>query len=153
MKREKIILTVEQQKELESFVKTGVRSARLITRAKIILLLNESESGKAMTFKEVAQQLDVCMKTINNVKEDFLASGSFSEFLRRKKRAKPPVPSKINGEIEARIVALACSQPPEGYARWTLRLLADKSVELCLIDSISHNAIRGLLKKLNLSLT
>jgi len=73
--------------------------------------------------------------------------------IERRKRKTPPVAAKVTGEVEARIIALACSEPPEGYARWTVRLLADKSVELVYIDSISAMTVNRTLKKTNLSLT
>ena len=71
--------------------------------------------------------------------------------INRKKRETPPVPAKVTGEVEAHVAALACSEPPEGYSKWTLRLLADKTVELGYIDSISHVTISTILKKMNLS--
>lgn len=71
--------------------------------------------------------------------------------INRKKRETPPVPAKVTGEVEAHVVALACSEPPEGYSKWTLRQLADKTVELGYIDSISHVTISTILKKMNLS--
>ena len=74
-------------------------------------------------------------------------------FLTRKKRETPPVDPKITGEVEARIIALACSQPPEGRARWSLRLLAEKSVELEILDKLSHSSVERVLKKTNISLT
>ncbi|MDR2729661.1 MAG: helix-turn-helix domain-containing protein, partial [Treponema sp.] len=86
-------------------------------------------------------------------KNDFLALRDVSLFLQRKKRETPPVPPKITGELEARIIALACGEAPEGRARWTLRLLAAKCVELRYSDTISHVSIRTLLKKRDLNLT
>jgi hypothetical protein len=103
-------------------------------------------------FKEIAKRLDVSTTTITRVKADFIAAESITAFVRRKKRATPPVAPKITGETEARIVALACSKVPEGCARWTVRLIAEKSVELRLVDSVSHMTVHNLLKKHNLSL-
>ena len=71
----------------------------------------------------------------------------------RKKREAPPVPAKVTGEVEAHIIALACSTSPEGYSKWTLRLLANKTVELGYIESISHVTVSSVLKKMNLNLT
>ena len=153
MKTNEIKLTAQQRKELEKFSKTGVHSAKLIKRAQIILLLDTSESGKAVTFDEISRRLDVSVTTITNVKKDFLAAGDVKAFLQRKKRDTPPVEPKITGEVEARIVALACSEVPAGCARWTVRLIADKSVELQIIDSLSYVSVQRLLKKHNLSLT
>jgi transposase len=152
MKKNDIKLTEEQRKELEKFSKTGVHSAKLIKRAEIILLLDTSVNGEAVQFKEIAKRLDVSTTTITRVKADFIAAESITAFVQRKKRATPPVAPKITGETEARIVALACSEVPEGCARWTVRLIAEKSVELRLVDSVSHMTVHNLLKKHNLSL-
>jgi hypothetical protein len=115
--------------------------------------LDTSEGRKATRQKEVAKYVSVSRQTVNEAKRDFLAAKSTTEFLQRKKREKPPVAPKITGEIEAKIIALACSEVPEGHARWTLQLLADKSVELNYINSITDMSVHRLLKKRNLSLT
>jgi Trp operon repressor len=153
MKKNEIKLTAEQRKELLKFSKTGVHSAKLIKRSEIILLLDTSESGKAVTFEEISKRLDVSVTTITNVKKDFIAAEDVKSFLKRKKRDTPPVEPKITGEVEARIIALACSEAPIGCARWTVRLIADKSVELQIVDSLSFKSVQRLLKKHNLSLT
>jgi transposase len=153
MKKNEIKLTVEQRKELERFRKTGVHSAKLIERAEIILLLDTSASGKAETFEEISKRVNVSVTTITNAKKDFFAAGNVNAFLQRKKRDTPPVEPKITGEVEARIIALACSEVPAGCARWTVRLIADKSVELQIVDSLSFKSVHRLLKKHNLSLT
>ena len=153
MKNNEIKLIAEQRKELEKFSKTGVHSAKLIKRAEIILLLDTSESGKAVTFEEISTRLGISVTTITKVKKDFFAAEDIKAFLQRKKRVTPPVEPKITGEIEARIIALACGEVPKGCARWTVRLLAEKSVELQIVDSISFKSVQRLLKKLNLSLT
>jgi transposase len=152
MKKNDIKLTEEQRKELEKFSKTGVHSAKLIKRAEIILLLDTAGNGKPVKFYEIAKRLDVSTTTITKVKADFIAAKSIPAFVQRKKRATPPVAPKITGETEARIIALACSEVPKGCARWTVRLIAEKSVELRLIDSVSHMTVYNLLKKHNLSL-
>ena len=141
MKKNEINLSAEQRKELEKFSKTGVRSAKLIKRAQIILLLDTSKSGKAVKFDEIAQRLNVSLTTITKVKAAFIEAESVSAFLQRKKRDTPPVEPKITGEVEARIIALACGEVPEGCARWTLRLIAEKSVELKLVESLSHMSV------------
>jgi hypothetical protein len=153
MKKNEIKLTSEQRKEFENFSRKGVHSAKLIKRAEIILLLDASESRIPVTFSEIKTRLNVSMTTITKVKTDFLAAKNVSEFLQRKKRTQPPVEPKITGEIEARIIALACGQVPKGFARWTLRLLAEKSVELQIVDSLSFKSVQRLLKKHNLNLT
>jgi transposase len=153
MKKNEIKLTAHQRNELLRFSKTGVHSAKLIKRAEIILLLDTSESGKAESFDEISKRLDVSKTTITNVKKDFFAAKDINTFLQRKKRDKPPVEPKITGDVEARIIALACSEVPVGFARWTVRLIADKSVELQIVDSLSFKSVQRLLKKHNLSLT
>jgi transposase len=153
MKKNEIKLSAEQRNELEKFSNTGVHSTKLIKRAQIILLLDTSKSGKAVKFEEIAQRLGVSMTTITKVKAAFLEVESVSAFLQRKKRNTPPVEPKITGEIEARIISLACGEAPEGCARWTVRLLAERSIELKLIESLSHMSVHNLLKKHNLSLT
>ena len=153
MKKTKIILTSEQRKELENFSTKGVHSVRLVNRARIILYMDTSENRKALKQEEIAIRVNVSRKTVNEVKQDFLEAESISAFLQRKKREAPPVAPKITGNIEAKIIALACGAVPEGYTKWSLQLLADKSVELNYIDSISDMSVHRLLKKHNLSLT
>jgi predicted XRE-type DNA-binding protein len=153
MKRNKIELTAEQRIELKDFSTKGVHSVRLVNRAKIILLLDTSGNRKALSQGEIAERINVCRKTVNEVKRDFIAAESVDAFLQRKKRDAPPVEPKITGDVEARIIALACGAVPEGYAKWSLQLLADKSVELNYIDSISDMSVHRLLKKHSLSLT
>jgi len=151
MKKESITLTVEERANLERYCNTGVHSVRLVDRAKIILALDTSGGRTAERQEAIAERLGVCRQTVNNVKSDFLALRDVSQFLQRKKRETPPVPPKITGELEARIIALACSEAPQGYARGTLRLLAEKCVELCYSESMSHMTIHHLLKKMNLN--
>ena len=153
MKKNEIKLSAEHRKELEKYSTTGIHSAKLIKRAQIILLLDTSISGHAVKFEEIAKRLSVSITTVTKVKTAFIEAESVSAFLQRKKRDTPPVEPKITGETEARIIALACGKVPDGCARWTVRLLAEKSVELNLIDSVSHMSVHNLLKKHNLSLT
>jgi hypothetical protein len=152
MKRKHIVLSNEERKELKQFSTTGVRNIRLVNRAKIILALDTSEGRKAETQESIIKRVEVSRQTINEVKRDFLSAQSVSAFLQRKKRETPPVEPKITGEVEARIISIACSKPPLGYARWTLQLIADKCVKLQYIDSISHTSVGFFLKKANLNL-
>ena len=153
MKRTQISLTAEQRQELEKFSTTGVHSVKLVNRAKVILALDTSEGRKAENQSVIAERVGLSRNAVSEIKRDFLEAESVSSFLQRKQRMTPPVPAKITGEVEAKIVALACSAVPKGCARWTLQLLANKSVELKYIDSISDMSIHRLLKKRNLSLT
>lgn len=147
----KIELSESERNELKKFSTTGKHSVKLINRAKIVLELDESDGRKPMTQIKICEKIGVARQTVNRVKQAFIAAESISKFLQRKKRETPPIEPKITGEVEAHIIALACSPVPEGYAKWTVRLLASKSVELNYIDSISFKSVQRVLKKHNLS--
>jgi len=152
-KHVKIELSAAERIELERFSKTGKHSAKLINRAKILLELDEADGRKPLTQAKIAEKIGVDRRTVNDAKQAFLKADSLTVFLQRKKRETPPIQPKITGDVEAHIIALACGPVPEGCARWSVRLLADKSVELNYIDSISFKSVQRLLKKHNLSLT
>jgi len=153
MENNVIMLSKEQRSELERFVKTGVRSVRLVTRAKVILALDRSDKKEHLRITRIGEQLGIARQSVYAIRKDFLEAESVEAFLKRKKRETPPVAAKVTGDVEAHIIALACTEPPQGYARWTIRLLASKSVELNFIDSISRMTVERLLKKRNISLT
>jgi transposase len=148
----RVVLTDEQRGELERFVSTGIHPARIVRRARVILALDASNDRIPMTQACAAQTCGVSKVTVANIKHDF-EKGGLSSLLSRKKRQSPPVPAKVDGEFEAHLIALSCTDPPAGYGRWSVRLLADKSVELGYIDSISHMTVSRVLKKTNSSLT
>ena len=149
----KIELDAIARSELEKFTKTGKHSVRFVNRAKIILELDEADGCKPLTQEQIAEKVGVTRQTVNDVKRAFIAADSICSFWQRKKRETPPVEPKITGEVEAHIIVLACSPVPEGYAKWGVRLLADKCVELNYIDSISFKSIQRVLKKHNLNRT
>lgn len=153
MESKVIMLSKEQREELEAFAKKGVHSVRLATRARVILALDRSNKKDHLRITRISDQVGLSRQAIYAIRDDFLESTEIKDFLTRKKRETPPIPAKITGEVEAHIIALACSEPPEGYARWTVRLLAQRSVELSFVDSISHMSVDRLLKKRNISLT
>jgi len=143
-----IKLTKEERTELLQLIKSDRHSARVLGRARILLLLDRSQ-GRKRKLREVADAMLTSMGTVSNVKKRYLKGGlEYGLHDRPRPGAKP----KIDGEVEAHLIALVCSDPPEGQVRWTLRLLADKLVELELVESISHVAVRDALKKTNLSL-
>ena len=146
-----IELSEQDRSELIDIVTKGSSSARKILRANI-LLASDKLSDKYMTIAEIAKVYHTTPTTVQTVRTAYCEQG-LEATLNRKKRETPPVPAKVTGEVEAHIIALACSDPPEGYSRWTLRLLADKTVELGYISSISHVTVLNVLKKMNLSLT
>jgi len=147
-----IKLNPEDREELEKFSKKGTHSVRLVNRAKIILALDEANNPKKETQTQIATRIGVSYQTLTITKKDFLTTKTISDFLQRKKRQTPPIQPKITREIQAHIIALACTDPPKGYAKWTLQLLANKSVELHYIDNISNMSVQRLLKKQKLNL-
>jgi len=152
VKSKQICLTAGERKELEQFAKTGVRNTRLVARANVVLALDTSEGRKAAGQADIVQGLGVSRRTVITARDAFLEAENVAAFLQRKKRATPPVKPKMDGRLEARIIALACSKPPPGCARWALRMLADTCVELRYVDALSHMTVKRLLKKRNLSL-
>jgi len=148
-----VMLNNEEREKLEKFAKSGVHSAMLIRRAKIILALDRSNKNDHLRIGRICETNSISRKGLCDIRNDFLKSQSVEDFLTRKQRETPPIEVKITGEVEAHVVALACSNPPEGCARWTVRLLADKAVELHYVGSLSHTSVNQLLKKRNISLT
>ena len=142
-----IELSAEEKAKLTEIVRKGNRPARTILRANI-LLASDRQSEKYMTVSEIAKAYHTTPTTVQNVRASYCGKG-LEATIHRKKRETPPVPAKVTGEVEAHVIALACGEPPEGYAKWTLQLLANKTVELGYIDSISHTTIRTILKKTN----
>lgn len=153
MAMQPIYLTDEEREALTEFAKNGTRNAHLITRANILLVLDRTGKKDHMRIKQTAERHGVSRQAVYNIIEDYHNAKNIHEFLKRKQRETPPIPPKATGDVEARIIALACSEPPEEYARWTVRLLAAKAVELDFIDEISPATVHRLLKKRNISLT
>lgn len=145
-----IELNETERKILMDIVKKGNSPARTIMRANI--LLASDRGNKYMTVAEIAATFNTTPTTVHNVRTSYVNRG-LEATINRKKRETPPVPAKVTGDIEARIIALACGEPPEGYSRWSVRLIAEKCVELNYINSISHMTVSRILKKTNLSLT
>ena len=117
-----------------------------------ILLLADESIGKPMVHDEIAKRIGVSDVTVYNTAKDYCTKG-LDYVLRRRVHAKPPNAPVVNGEVEARIIALACGQPPDGYSRWTVRLLTKRIVELEIVPSIARETVRKTLKKRNLNLT
>ncbi len=150
-KKYQVYLNAEQHKELEGITKRGKHSTAMIKRANILFELDEN-AGSVSTQEEIAKASKTSTVTVYNVSKQFAQEG-LTATLYRKKRETPPIQSIATGDVEARIIALACSEPPKGRTRWTLRLLEEKVVELKIVDAISDNTIGRLLKKHRLSLT
>jgi len=137
-------LTDKDVKKLQSIVSKGICSARIIMRAHILLKLNNEVKTKR-DIGVLSELLGVSRNTISRVIKGFQTEGI--NCIYRKKRKTPPVESKITGDVEAHLIALACHNPPAGYCKWTLRLLSDRMVQMNYIDSISHTTVGTVLKK------
>ena len=150
-KRYPVILDQSQRDYLLALIASGTESARKFTRGRVLLKADEGEFGPAYADKEIKEAIEVSIPTIERVRKTFALEG-LTAALTPKKRLKPPRPQKFDGEKEAHLIALACSPAPEGYSRWTLRLLAERMVELNHFSSLSHETIRRTLKKTHLDL-
>lgn len=154
MNKDKVIyLTEEQQETLRQFVKSGVHNSRAITRARVLLYLDRTGKADHVRYKRTAEYAGISVQSVYNMRDEYLANPDLESYLNRKKRETPPVPAKIDGEKEAKIIAIACEKPPEGRAKWTLRLIAERAVELEVVDSISPMTVQRVLKKRNSSPT
>jgi transposase len=137
-------LTATEREQLVSMASKGKAGAKKITHAHVLLKVDAD--GPSLTDEEVAEMFGVHENTVRSIRERFVMEGLESA-LNRKKRVKPPREPKLDGAGQARLTALACSTPPPGRARWTLRLLGDRLVELKVVESISMETVRKALKK------
>jgi len=150
--RYRIKLSLEERKELEQLTKKDRIGAKKFSRARMLLLCDSGSAGPAWSSAAISEALGVTSRTIENTKKRFI-EGGMNSALERKKREMPPVQSMFDGEKEAKLIALACSSPPKGRVRWTVRLLADELVRLDIFVCISKSSVQNALKKMNLSLT
>jgi len=146
-KRLHVKLTLKERSELERFCESDKSDVRLVRRAMLILALDSAEGRKPDRNAVIAKRVGVSRQTLNTARHDFIMAGDVSSFLQSKRRGSTASVPKIDGETEARIIELARSDPPEGQARWTLRSLAAKCIELRLCESMSHMTISRILKK------
>ena len=151
MKKYKVTLTQEERKKLDALSSKGKHAAQTMLNALILLACDEGEYQTERSINEtIACILNISMKTIDRVKKRFVEEG-FDSALTGKPSTRV-YRRKADGDFEAHLVALSCSAAPEGHKRWTLRLLADKVVELNYVDNISYETVRRVLKKTSLSL-
>ena len=139
-------LTAEERGEPQQLVKKGKAAGWKVQRAQALLQCDQGPEGPAWTDEAVAQAYGCTPRSLETWRKQAVEDGPLS-LLERKPRARPPVPPKLDGEKEARLTALACSQPPRGCARWTLRLLAERLVELEVVGALSHETVRRALKQ------
>ncbi len=150
--RYRVTLTKEERKDLEAISTKGKRAARTVLHARALLLLDVGEHGQKWIVSKVAEALGTTPRSLEHLKKRFVEKG-LSAAIERKKRVKPPRKIQFGGEFEAHLLALACSDAPEGRNRWTVRLLAEKMVELKIVPTVSPITVCNTLKKMNLSLT
>jgi transposase len=149
-KKYHVQLSESQRQFLHKLTTKGTAKARQIKRAHILLLSDESNTNASKTDEQIAEVLGISNSTVVRVRGRFVEEGLESALNEKPRPGQPP---KLTGKQEAKLIAIACSTPPQGYARWSLRLLADKVVELNIVDSISHKSVGEVLKKANSSRT
>lgn len=150
--RYKVTLTKEERQELEAISTKGKRAARTVLYARALLLLDAGEQGPKWIVEKVAEAVGTTTRSLEHLKKRFVEEG-LSVAIERKERLTPPREILFGGEFEAQLIALACTEAPEGRSRWTVRLLAEKMVELNIVPSVSPMTVCNTLKKMNLSLT
>lgn len=150
--RYRVTLTEQEREYLLALTRNGKTGAKKFINARALLLCDTGPDGPSWKVADVAEALGLTSRTIEHLKKRFVEEG-FKAALKRKPREKPPRDVIFDGAFEARLIALACSDAPEGYQRWTVRLLADKAVEMKFAESVSHMTVQRALKKTNLSLT
>jgi transposase len=143
-------LTTGEREELQTLVKRGKAAARKQLRARILLHADEGDLGPGGTDEEICKAQLVSLRTVERLRQRLVEEG-LPAALEDKRLDIPPRPPKLDGRQEAKLIALCCSAPPKGCARWSLRLLGDRLVELEVVDSISHETVRQVLKKTNLN--
>ena len=141
-KRYVVKLSQEERDALQEIISSGKRSAKKILRARVLLKADASWPDE-----KIAEALEVNVRTIERMRQQFVEEG-FESFMSRRK-SKRKYLRKLDGKQEAQLTQIACSQPPKGRVRWTLRLLADQMVQLDYVDSVSHETVRQVLKKMN----
>ena len=138
-------LEAEERQQLLDLVTKGKRAAAVLTRARILLKADTGPHGPSRTDEAVADAVEASLSTVHRVRQAYVEEGMEAALVRKKPAGRQY--RKLDGAQEARLIALACSTPPEGRAHWTLRLLADKLVELEVVDSVSTECVRQTLKK------
>ena len=149
MKRYTVKLTQAEVEELMSIINKGSHTSQTFRAACILLNCDEGPYSQKVSNEQISKVLKVGMRTIDRVKKKLVEEG-FDAVLERRP-TKRIYETKVDGDIEAKLITLCCSEPPKGFAKWSLRLLADKMVELKYVESISHVTVRSVLKKTNLN--
>jgi transposase len=146
MKKYKVTLTAAERQQLSDLIAAGKAAAQKLAHARILLKADAAPGGPAWTDVQIAEALEVGTATVERVRQRFVEQG-LEAALVRKRPDRPSRARKLDGRAEARLIALACSAPPEGRKEWTLQLLADRLVELAVVDSVCDETVRRVLKK------
>ena len=146
MKKYKVTLTADERQQLSDLIAAGRGAAPKLAHARILLKANAADGGPAWPDARIAEALDVGLSTIARVRQRFVEQG-LDAALGRKPQDRPSRPRKLDGAAEAKLVALACSAPPKGRKEWTMKLLADKLVELEVVGAVCDETVRRALKK------
>ena len=146
VKKYVVKLSAEERDRLEAMVRGGKTSAQIVTRARILLKADASEGGEGWSDSAIAAALDTSINNVARTRQQLVEEG-FEATLKRKYNPSSARPRIFDGETEAKLIALACSPAPEGFARWSLRLLEEKVVELNIVEKASDNTIGRTLKK------
>jgi transposase len=145
-----VILTEAERAHLEQLIAAGTAPARKLAHARVLLKADKGPGGPGWVDARIADAVEISQPTISRIRQQFVEAGLEAALNRRAPRR--VYARKLDGEQEARLIALACGEPPAGHARWTLRLLADKLVELEVVATVSHETVHRVLKKTNSSL-
>jgi hypothetical protein len=146
MKKYIVRLTKQERQTLMQFVSSGKRPAQLFTRARILLKADQGEDGPGWSDLEISQALDITVQTVERIRMQLVREG-FDAVLKRQEYTQKVSRRRLDGDAEAYLVALSCSKPPKGRSDWSLRLLADRMVELGYAESVSYETVRKTLKK------
>ncbi len=139
-------LSSDERERLEALISKGKATAKAILKARILLKADQGPLGPSWTDDRIVEALDTNPSMVTRVRRQLVEEG-MTAVLGRKKRERPPIPPIFDGEAQARLIALACSEPPAGHARWSIRLLADKVVELEIVEAAHFNTVGRALKK------
>jgi hypothetical protein len=146
VKKYKVTLTADEREQLRDLIAAGKAAAQKLAHARILLKADASPGGPGWADDRIADAVEVSTDTVARVRQRFVEQ-SLEAALDRKKASRPPVPRTLDGRAEARLITLACSSPPDGRKRWTMPLLADKRVELEVVDAVSDETVRRVLQK------
>jgi hypothetical protein len=149
-KRYIVRLEEAERQLLQRMVRSGRHAASKLARARVLLLADQGEGGPSSTDDQIALALGVTDRTVQNIRKRFVLE-DLEASVNRKPQTSPSRSRTFDGEAEAKLIALACSEPPQGRARWTMQLLADHTVMLNIVDSTSEETVRRMLKKTNSS--